>query len=61
LTVWGLARVIGVGIILLIGFYGGLLSRVGGLDVLIVFQIINTSLMFVIMTVAYEWLRRSTA
>jgi hypothetical protein len=61
MSAMGLMRVIGVGVILLIGVYGGLLSAAGGLDVLILFQVFNTALLFVIMTIAYEWSNRRVA
>jgi hypothetical protein len=55
MTVIGLTRIIGVGVIILVGIYGGLLSGSQGLDVLLVFQVLNAAMLFVIMTLAYEW------
>ena len=55
MSLLGIARVIGVGVILLIGVYGGLLSPSNGSEVTMLFTVINTSLLFVIMTIAYEW------
>ena len=50
----GITRVVGVAAIIFLGLYGGLASGSAGLDVLLVFQMLNTALLFVIMTVAYE-------
>ena len=58
MSLLGIARVIGVGVILLIGVYGGLLSAAGGFDVVMLFTVINTAILFVIMTIAYEWSNR---
>ena len=55
LSVYGLARVIGVGIIMLLGIYGGLLSEATGLTPLVVLQVLNTAMLFLIMTIMYEW------
>ena len=49
LSVYGLARVLGVGFILLLGIYGGLLSEATGLTPLVVFQLLNTAMLFLIM------------
>jgi hypothetical protein len=59
LSVYGLARILGVGIILLLGIYGGLLSEATGLTTTVVFSVLNTALLFVIMTIMYEWAGRS--
>jgi hypothetical protein len=58
LSVYGLARVIGVGFILLLGIYGGLLSQATGLTPLVVFQLLNTAMLFLIVTIMYEWAGR---
>jgi len=53
-----LTRVIGVGLIVLLGIYGGLLSGSAGIDVVVVFQVVNAALLFVIMTLLYEYTGR---
>ena len=50
MTGMALTRVIGVGLIILLGIYGGLLSGSAGFDVVVVFQVVNAALLFVIMT-----------
>ena len=55
MSMFGLARIIGFGAILLLAIYGGLLGDSGGLNVVVVFQVLNTAMLFVIMTLAYEW------
>ena len=58
MSLYGLAPIFGVGIVLLFGIYGGLYSASGGLDVVVVLNILNTAMIFVIMTLAYEYSQR---
>ena len=55
MSMFGLARVIGFGLLVLLAVYGGLLGDSGGLNVVVVFQVLNTAMIFVMMTLAYEW------
>jgi hypothetical protein len=59
MSVMALPRIIGAGLIILVGIYGGLLSGAQGIDVLLVFQVLNAVMHFIIMTLAFEWHARS--
>ena len=48
------SQCVGVAAIILFGIVGGIASGSAGLDVLLVFQMVNTALLYVIMTLWYE-------
>jgi len=54
MSTMGITRVAGAIAIILFGIFGGAASRSAGLDVLFIFQMLNTVLLFIIMTFAYE-------
>lgn len=56
MTNWGWMRFFGVGAILVLGFWPiGLGGAGGALLVSSVFQIVNTAMLFLLVTIAYEW------
>ena len=61
MTGYGLARIAGVGIIAVLGAY---VAIVGGptaaLLVTNVFQVLNTAMLFVLVSIAYEWNSRQS-
>ena len=60
MSVYAWVRVVGVAAILLFGLYGMLGSSGGLLAIPLLFQVINTALLFLLVTLMYEFLQRRT-
>lgn len=58
ITGWGLTRIIGTGVIFILGSYPVYSGPVGMFSAQIVLAILQTVLLFLLVTTAYEWMNR---
>lgn len=62
MTPFGIARVVGVVVIVLLAMFGVQIGEfMGPFSVSISFQVLNTIMLFLLVTFGYEWLRRQPA
>jgi hypothetical protein len=57
----GITRLVGVAAILLFGVLGSVATPFGLLTVAAIIPLLNTALLFVLVTLAYEWMSREKA
>lgn len=58
---FGIARIVGVLIILVVGGFVGLSSPENVIAIATISQVLNTAFLFLIMTFAYEWMTRQAS